>query len=454
MERTLSNFTIFSYGVIAFPVGTIGIPMAIYLAPFYAGELGLSLAAVGTMLMLSRLSDFITDPLIGHISDRWRPSLGRRKVWIPIGTTVMMTGVYLLFRPPEGVGSFYFLAAVSCTYLGYTTLMLPYHAWGAELSPNYHERTKIVACSRFFDTAGLVVATIIPAYVLSQDGASSGDIMNGLSLFFLLGLPVCACFTFAFVSEPKHISDENSEINLAMAFSALSKNRPLALVVTAVFIATIAEVFRQTTTVFFADQIIGVDNVGLIYAAYFVVALLMIPVWNRVAQKLEKHKALALALTVVVATNIVMLFLEPGQVVAFTLLFVIKGSCYGALALLPVAMIADAADVDTALSGQRRQGLIFAIKAMIQKIALAAGQGIPLIILGWIGFNAGGANGPEELFSLQLMYSVVPAAVAVLAILILLPYELTAERHAELQRYLEQRDAGEVADLPAFLLRD
>jgi len=450
-NRSLSQGTIFSYGLLALPVGMIGIPMGIYLAPFYAGELGLSLATIGTMLMLSRLSDFVTDPLIGLLSDRWRPAIGRRKVWIPIGTAVMMTGVYLLFRPPENVGTVYFLLAVSCTYFGYTTLLLPYHAWGAELSPHYHERTKITAYSKFFDTTGLVIATLIPAYILSRPGATSGDIMNGLSVFFLIALPVCAAITFFRVPEPEYKATSKTKISLPQAAKLLVRNKPFALVSACVFIATIAEVFRQTTTVFFAKEIIGVENIGMVYVAYFAVALMMIPAWNQAAKKLEKHLALGLALAIVVITNLCMIFLEEGQSTLFTLLFVIKGSCFGALALLPGAMIADTADVDTALTGEHQQGLIFAITGMIQKLGYAIGQGLPLVLLGWVGFDATGGNGPDQLYWLSFFYGIAPAVVASFAILALVPYTLTAARHKELQNYLADKTDNNEARLPAFL---
>jgi len=451
-NKTLTRGTILSYGLMSLPVGVIGVPMGIYLAPFYAGELGLSLAAIGTMLILSRLTDFITDPLIGLLSDRWRPAIGRRKVWVPIGTTIMMTGVYLLFQPPEGVGIVYFLVAVSTTYLGYTTLQLPYHAWGAELSPQYHVRTKITATSKFFDTSGLVISTVIPAYILSQPGATSGDIMTGLSIFFLIALPLCASIAFINVHEPEYQASPKQAVSVKAAAKLLARNKPFALVTISLFIATVAEVFRQTTTVFYATQVIGVENVGAVYVYYFVFALMMIPVWSRIAEKMEKHRALGLALSVVLITNICMYFLKEGQTTAFIALFIIKGSCYGALALLPGAMIADTADIDTALTGERQQGLFFAINAMVQKLGYALGQGLPLLLLGWVGFDATGLNnGPDEYYWLSFLYSIAPAVVAGFAIAALVPYTLTAARHKELQNYIAAKESGEDAAMPVFL---
>ncbi len=450
-QEKIDNRTILSYGILSLPIGVLGIPMGIYLAPFYAGELGLPLAVIGSMLMLSRVSDFITDPLIGMLSDRWHPNIGRRRVWVPIGTTIMMIGVFLLLRPSGEVNALYFLAAVSITYLGYTTLQLPYTAWGAELSPNYHTRTKITASAKFFDTFGLVISTIIPAVILSQAGAKSSDVMNGLSLFVLIALPICAAITFFKVPEPEQRAAPVTKIDTRQAFKLIARNKPFAVITITLFIATVSEVFRQTVTLFFATEIVGVDNIGTVFVFYFSTALLTIPMWTRVAERFEKHWALAAALIVVFLTNIGMYFLDYGQTTLFTIFFLIKGACFSALMILPLAMVADTVDIDTALTGERRQGLFFAICTMIQKFSYAIGQGLPLILLGFIGFNAAGSNGPQELYWLQVCYSIVPATTVGLAIVVVLRYSLTAERQKEIKHYLEEKESNPAAKLPVFL---
>jgi len=79
-ELSVKFRTILAFGTIAFPLGMIALPVAIYLAPLYSGNLGIGLSVVGTALIATRLLDFVTDPVIGILSDRWRPSVGRRRV--------------------------------------------------------------------------------------------------------------------------------------------------------------------------------------------------------------------------------------------------------------------------------------------------------------------------------------------------------------------------------------
>ena len=90
-----------AYGGLNFPLSTVGLPLAIYLAPFYSGEIGLPLAALGTAMLVARIFNFAIDPLVGILTDRWRPAIGRRKAWVPLGTVTLAAGVWLLFNPPQ-----------------------------------------------------------------------------------------------------------------------------------------------------------------------------------------------------------------------------------------------------------------------------------------------------------------------------------------------------------------
>lgn len=170
-----------SYGALSLPLATIGLPLSIYLAPFYAGEIGLPLAALGIAMVVARLVDIVIDPWIGVISDRWRPAPGRRKIWLPIGGTVLLVGVYMLFQPEPPVGIAYFLGWTAVVYLGFTMVKLPYEAWGAELSGDYAERTRITSARQVFTLIGLVVATVVPALVLARPGATAADVLSSMS---------------------------------------------------------------------------------------------------------------------------------------------------------------------------------------------------------------------------------------------------------------------------------
>ena len=178
----LTKKTIYAHGSLGMPLAVIGYPLSIWIPAHYSGGLGISLAVVGTILMLARLTDVVTDPLIGEISDRWRTRIGRRRPWLLIGLPVMMLGTYMLFIPPEEVGILYFLIWLTVFFLGSTMIALPHRAWGAELSPEYHQRSRVTAAREFYILAGLLVAAFVPMIieVTADGGVGVGQVVSTL----------------------------------------------------------------------------------------------------------------------------------------------------------------------------------------------------------------------------------------------------------------------------------
>ena len=235
MSEGLSKKTIYAHGTLGLPLAVIGYPLAIWIPAHYSGGLGISLATVGTILMLARLTDVITDPIMGEISDRWRTPIGRRRPWLLIGAPVMMLGVYKLFVPDEGVGMAYFLIWLTVFFVGATMIGLPHRAWGAELSPDYHQRSRVTAAREIYVLVGLMLAAAVPMIVeIRADGgagvgevfstlwadaigAFSGDfrdktvvdratltgpVLAGLAWTIILVLPLCVAIVLTLVKEP------------------------------------------------------------------------------------------------------------------------------------------------------------------------------------------------------------------------------------------------------------
>lgn len=437
---------VWAFGCVALPLSTIGLPLAIYLAPFYAGEVGLSLAALGTAMLLARVLDLVVDPFIGVASDRLRTRFGRRRPFVVVGTVLLLLGMMMLFHPPKGVTLYYFLGWLGLMYCGFSLLQVPHKAWGAELSPDYHERTHISSVRQFFATGGLIVSTLVPAIVLMQPGAKSADVLSALALMTLILLPIMVAINFRFTPEPKaplHVPGVRVDwrTQWRTQWRAVKRNGPLSTILLVLFVGFSAESFRQTLTVFLARDVIGVPNLGLIYVYYFVSAFIGVPFWRWVARHVGKHRALAGGMVIAIATNLGIYFLGRGDVAMFTTMFIIKGFCFGALDLLPAAMLADAADVDTAISRKARVGLLFAMAGIVTNLGQAVGQGLSLNALAWVGYNAAGEKGESALNALRALYALAPSVVLGIAMLIALRYSLTAQRHARLRVALEKRRA-------------
>jgi Na+/melibiose symporter-like transporter len=444
-HRPLSRSSIWAFGLVALPLSTIGLPLTIYLAPFYSAEMGISLAALGTAMMLARIVDVVVDPFIGVASDRMRTRFGRRKPFLVLGAAVVILGMVQLFNPPQGVSLVYFLSWLAIMYAGFSLVQVTHRAWGAELSPYYHERTHISSVRQFFSTGGLIVSTLVPALVLSQAGAKSSDVLSSLSLMMAIVLPLTVALNLYFTPEPAPAPaplQPRQPFDWRSAWRAIRRNGPLRCILLVLFIGFSAETFRQTLTVFYARDVIGVPNLGMIYVYYFISAFVGVPAWRWFAKKTSKHHALCAGMVIAIGTNLGIYALGQGDVWMFTAMFIIKGFCFGALDLLPAAMLADAADVDTAVTRKSRVGLLFAMAGVVTNLGQAVGQGLSLNALSWIGYRAAGETAEATLSAMRVLYALIPSAVLLLALVICWRYGLTAERHERLRIRLGRRSAS------------
>ncbi|MBK7687269.1 MAG: MFS transporter [Rhodocyclaceae bacterium] len=437
----LPVWKVLSYGIINLPLSFIGLPIVIFVAPFYASELGLPLGMLGTMLFLARMSDVITDPMIGIGSDHLRTRFGRRKPFIAVGIVMLMLGVYKVFIPAPGVGMLYFFTWVSVLYVGFTMITLPHEAWGGELSPNYHVRTRITGSRTLFGLIGLVLATAVPAVVMGQTGGKMGTALEVLAWMVIVALPLCGAWLLWFVpSATPH--EVTVVVPFMKSFRRMYKNGPFVRVLLVLLLAVVGETFRITITVFYARDVIGITNLGSIYLYYFGIGLLAIPFWIWFGNRIGKHRALAIAFIVLSTLSLTMLPLSKGDTLPFIIMFAAKGFCFGALQLLPSAMIADVVDVDSARSGKSPQGLYYATSGAVLKLGMAIGQGLSLNALNLVDYQAAGGSSADAINWLSIFYCVPAATFFLVALPLVWRYPLTAARHKIIRARFDARLVG------------
>ena len=200
----LTRRSLAAYGQIALPLSIADLPLVIYLTTFYGTDLGVSLQDLAWVLLVARLSDVVIDPLIGIASDRSTGlKLGRRKAWVLLGIPLKMAGIYMVFFAAPGVGPLYLLVWLMLLYLGWTMIQIPYGAWGAEISGNYAERTRITGWRTLFAFVGIMIATLAPIITGGGAGTPQGltPVMQGLGLWALILFPVSGLLMWLFVPD-------------------------------------------------------------------------------------------------------------------------------------------------------------------------------------------------------------------------------------------------------------
>ena len=430
-----------AYGSLGFPIAVLSYPMTLFLHPHYAGELGLGLAAISTVLLVSRMTDFVTDPLMGWISDRTRTGFGRRKPYLLIGLPVMMLGVWRLFMPEPPVDIWYMLLWNMVVYLGWTIVVLPYNAWGAELSNNYMVRGSVTATRQVYVIAGLIGASVVIwIYQEWLDRADPGEVLTGIGWTILVMLPASVGLLLLMVPE-KAVPTPARQRAWWCELSSMLKIGPFRRMAYVALAIVIGEASRHAVLVFFMEDVLEAgDRIGRTFILYYVMGVATIPLWQHLARRYGKHRSLAIAMTNSALMVLATAFLGAGDYNTFLIFYVLKGASFGAFAYLPLAILADVVDVDTAVTRQKRAGLYFAVFGAIDKIGIAAGMFIALQVLNLTGYNPQLEPSAAGLWMIRLEYAVIPTFFFLLASFLVWNYPLTSDRHARLLAALERRE--------------
>ncbi len=409
-DDSLGIFTLFSYGSIALPLAMLGLPLYIYLPTFYAQSVGLSVTMVGTILFLSRLTDVVTDPLVGHYSDHFVSRYGKRKPFIFFGSIVLVISFYALIHPPQEYQAFWLLSFSMLVYLGWSIISIPYLAWSAEITSAYYEKTRLSAARELFTILGALGALLIPyLYGVSEN---AGESIGILYIAFVMALIVMLPFTL-FSTKDRASSPGNfigfKEIKL------LWKSIPqLQRLQIAFLFNSLANALPATLFLFFVQLVIQEEGMtGALLLLYFTSGIIGLPFWTMLSKKTGKRKAWQVSMVLASAAFIFVLFLGPGDVLAFGVISFISGLSLGADMALPSSI---QADIVQKVQSQKASyaGILFGFWAMLTKLALALAVGIGFVILGLVGFDP---KDPTSLAltTLSLLYGGLPVMIKIFA---------------------------------------
>ncbi len=250
--------------------------------------------------MVASVLDAITDPPMGHISDRFRTPWGRRRPWIVVGVPALMLTSWMLLNPTSGISPLYLIVWYAALRLSTTTIGVPFAAWGAELSNEYHTRTRIQSAREIVALVGLITAALIPAGVetIYGDATTAAQVLATYSWFILALLPIALIVMTTQVPEMPRSPGEGGTPFLK-SLKLMSRNKLFVIVIAIEFLTTGGESFRNALSLFFMQEVIDVPRAGWLYVMYFAAGLSAIPFWNWLARVYGKHKSLAAAMILV-----------------------------------------------------------------------------------------------------------------------------------------------------------
>jgi GPH family glycoside/pentoside/hexuronide:cation symporter len=434
--KPLSRKTLFYYGLADMPIQMGAIPVAAYLPNYYGQDLGLSLAAVGMIWLLTRLFDAVSDPLIGWLSDRTNTPWGRRRIWMVGAVPVLMLAVYKLFMPIAPVTEAYLFSWLVCFWVGWTMLFIPYYAWAAELSSEYNERTRITGWRAWIGMAANVLSKVVPVLAIFAFGyGGTEETLLLIGTMMLILLPITVGLTVWNVPEGRDYLP--TQIPLIPGLKMMWKNEPFKRLVLAFFISQMGSSISTALVVFYIRNVLqDAQNSILMLLVYYGFNLSGIPFWIWFSSRIGKHRAWAVGLGLFSCFQLGYLFLGAGDFYYMLPITAATGFLGGAFWVLPNSMKADVIDVDRLATGEDRAAWYFAVWSFTTKVGQSIGPALALTLLAYVGFETGtnGESTEEGLFGLKLLFVFGPALGFATAALIAWNYSLDEKAHTELRR--------------------
>jgi Na+/melibiose symporter-like transporter len=426
------------------PITTVQLPISVYLPAIYTQQYGLSLAALGAIFLAERIWGTATDPFVGWLCDRTRSRFGRRKVWIAAGSILYALSSWFLFFPGASVTPAYIAAALVVLFLSLSMIQIPYFAWSGQLSGDYHERTRITTYQTVAGAIGMFAVLVLPTLADHYFPGNQLAKLNGMGVaivFPVIPLAMLALGVFSDRSEPQE-NRPAARVPLRAVGKAVLAEKVLLRLLVADFAIVFAQGARGAVFVFFVSFVAGMPQLAsALFLFQFIFGIVAAPLWQAIARRIGKHRALFSAELGQAVVNFALIFVGKGDLALLAGLTVAQGLMQGSGNLLVRAMLADVADEHRLRTGQDRAALLFSAFSISGKAGVALPIGIMLPLIAWFGFDpAATANPPGGLLALALAFSFVPGLAHLIGAVLVRGFAIDEARLAEIRQALEQRD--------------
>lgn len=462
MPHKLSNRHCLAYAMPVVTTSWLVAPLGI-LQGIYAKHYGLSLLTIASILLLTRLFDAVTDPLVGYYADRHYQRRGTYKPFILIGGLLFLVSSYFLYVPPVEVTVPYFTGWFLTFYFAWTLFEMPHLAWPSVLAQTSEAKTRIYSFRVMAGYTGLLIFYTIPLLPIFETNAITPETLRVsvmvASILMLLFLTLCMKTKFVTISLPNRQSIRQPEAyveNSARGAHAptqkqslypflllLLSNKPLLIFMITFLLISISTGMWYSLIFLYVDTYLGLgDQFAQVFLLSFSLGLVAIPIWYKFAIWWGKKTTWVLATLLLIFSFIYTGFLSPGET-NFTELLALKAiqtlgfTCMG---VVVPAMYSEIIDFSNWKYLTDKSVTYFAIYAFMQKTTLAIATAFGLGIAGWYGFDATGTTQSENgIFGLTLAIAWLPILFAAIALVFILLSPINERRHQIIRRRLDDR---------------
>ncbi|NLD24339.1 MAG: MFS transporter [Bacteroidales bacterium] len=438
-----------------------------YLMIFYTDVFGLPAAVVGTMFLITRLWDSVSDPLMGLIADRTNTRHGKFRPYILWGAIPFgIIGVLTFTTPDLDLRGKIIYAYITYTLMmtAYTVVNVPYASLLGVMSPNSSDRNILSSFRMAFAYIGSFFALLMfmpMVNFFSERITGNKSVEHGWIMAVAVFSVICIILFFlTFGLTRERVKPIRTQSKASEDLKDLMRNKPWWLLLGAGVAALIFNSIRDGATVYYFKYYIqeeSISNISLfnfsfvlsgLYLAIGQIAnlvgvILSAPLSNKIGKKNTYIGSMAIATIL----SVIFFWISKENLIWIFIFQVLISICAGSIFPLLWSMYADCADYSEYKTGNRATGLIFSSSSMSQKLGWAIGSALTGWLLSYFGFQANTAQNPETIQGIKMFMSLLPAIGTVLSVILISLYPLSEKKMRKISIALERRRDNDATKL-------
>lgn len=454
-DPPLSRSALLSYAAPVLPIlflfGPIGVLQGVYAKYF-----GLPLTTIAAVLVIARLFDAVTDPLIGYAVDRYCSRGGSRKLFLASGFILLMVASWFLYIPPEDVSLGYFLGWYLAFYFAYTLFEIPHISWASKLTASAQCRSTLFNLRAVATIVGSLLFYLVPQLPLFETSEITPETLSWtVCLAYLVMLPsMYACLVNVPNENLENSAPETAVLKDSPGFllRSVRANKPLMVLLFSCACMFFAGGMSSMLLFLFVDVYLGLgEKFTLIFMISFGGSLVFLKGWHYLSHYCGMQILWLVGSVIMVAGSVGTGLLSPDadwRWLLFWMVLTMGGGSVFAIAM-PVLM-SSIADYGTWKFGIDRTATYFSLQAFLNKAVSAIGGSFGLAIADWYGFDPTATVFSEAaVFGLRLSIVWIPIFILLAGAVMVLRIPITGRQHKVIRHRLIQRSAAPSSKITA-----
>lgn len=436
----------------------IGLLFMFYLTTYMA----ISPAYAGLIFLIGKIFDAITDPIMGNISDRTVSRFGRRRIYFLIGIPLIFISFILMWYSAGTLSEIqkviYFTFAYCFFSASFTVVMVPYNALLPDMETDYTKKVSFSTWRMLFSELSALLSATIPSLILGSVSSRTSNDYFIMAIVFASIYSIPLFLTFFWTKEKENIEKTNYSLKESIKeFFLTLKNKTYRIYIGIFLFSQMATDIFSTCTAYWLYSYLNLDKtdtfnlppVTLIAGITLIMALLTLPINNKLSYKFGKHSPSYIILPLRVISLAVAFFITKDTPLAMIIaVAVINGIGTSTASFVPWTILPDIPDSDYMITGKRNAGIYSGGATFLRKLTNGLSVFITGIVLSLFGFAQSSSGNiiqsDTAKLGIRIMFCIVPLFLTILAIVFSRKYKLNKERHALILKAIKCREEGKI----------